>query len=134
MSIVAPSLLRNIGSYNFDFTMPHDAVGVIVTMNASAKGAGATTLALTFRYYDDASDTYRDLQDYTATTPVTVGIAATAVVPVVAWEFHLSPRMSAVALHATLRHFACLVPSKLRIVAAVAVDTLTFSIGARPTN
>jgi len=133
MAVVAPSLLRATGTYNFDFRLSAAARGLAITSRITAKGAGAATLTQTLQFYDEASGFFIPLTDSTAAAPVAVSqtpgiaVAASDNFRLVVYPSFGQPAPA----QGKNMFFSAAVPSSLRLVCVVAVDTITFSVGAK---
>jgi len=132
MQVYAPTLTQ-IGTINSDFRLSAQARGVIIVARITAKGAGVATLALTLQFFDDGSGAFIPLKDSTTAAPVAVAIGATAVSPTENWTLTAYPSFGVVSPTAGKNMlFSAAVPQGLRLVHAVATDTVTYSIGAKP--
>jgi hypothetical protein len=132
MAVLQASTLIAIGTVNLDFRLAREARGVLINANGTAKGAGATTLSLTLQFFDDASKTYVALKDSTAAGPVAVTLPAQAITPTENFTLTVYPSFGQpITAGAKERFFSAAVPASLRLVAVVAVDTLTFSVTAK---
>jgi hypothetical protein len=131
MAILHESTQRAIGTFNNDFRISSRATGVLIIARISAKGAGAATLALALQTFDEASQTFIPIQDWTA-TQADVAIAAVAVAPVEYFTLTAYPAGPASAVTGTKKKgFTAAVPTGLRLVETVAVDTVTLSVSAK---
>jgi hypothetical protein len=134
MAIIHESTLRAIGTFNNDFRINSQARGVLIVARVTAKGAGAATLALALQAYDEASQTYVPIQDWTA-TQADIAIAAQAVAPTEVFTLTVYPIGPASAVTGTKKKaFTAPCPSGLRLVETVAVDTVTLSVSAKSLN
>jgi hypothetical protein len=131
MAQLQASTLRATGTYNIDFRLSPPARGLLVVANITAKGAGASTLRLSLQYLDEASATYEVLAD-AVQLAVESGAVGQAVTPTEKFVVGAYPGFGIAAPAAgKKRFFSAAVPTSLRLVAIVAVDTITFSVASK---
>ena len=133
--ILIPSGTRVNGNITtVPFSLSRDSRGLLLVLNVSAVTATGS-IFVKLQYYDEAAAAWRDLKDYTTTTPVIVGFttrSTTGTDDLIAY-----PMPGPAALNANNRRFGIPVPRRLRLNAtagAVGGDDITYSVVMIPIN
>jgi len=131
MATVFVGIDREPGVFNSDITLARDARGQLYHVAYTAEGGATAVLDVKFQYYDTVTGTYEDLKDSEGTV---VAFAQFTGVSEDDLIIHPDMAQTADATHplATGRRFATPHPRKLRVVATVGTDNLTFSIASVP--
>ncbi len=113
MGVLFASADREPATYNSDFNVPRGYRGLLAHVAYTAEGGGTATLDFKLQYFDTVASTWEDL----------AGAATAQFTGVGELDLQVYPGIAAIANRAV----SSAVPKRLRAVAVVGTDNLTFS-------